>query len=72
MSGLNAGLAALREFILAQRAAAASAPEVKMLQGVYRGYAGDLPETVYHAGAAFKDAPKPGTFVNKDKAAVRK
>ena len=44
-------LQALKEFILARRAAAATAPEQKMLQGVYRGYAGDeaLPEQVFTA-----------------------
>ena len=71
MSGMSAALTALKEYILAQRVAAASAPEVKMLQGMYRGYAGDLPQTVYHAGAAFKDAPRPGTFVSPDKEAVK-
>lgn len=37
----NSALTALKEFILARRAAAASAPEQRMLQGVYRGYAGE-------------------------------
>lgn len=63
-------LQALREFILARRAAAATAPEQKMLQGVYRGYTGEAPgETVYHAGADFR-RPNPGLFTNPDRAAV--
>lgn len=63
-------LQALREFLLARRAAAAAAPEQKMLMGVYRGYAGEAPgETVYHAGAEFK-RPAPGLFTNPDRAAV--
>ena len=37
----TSALNALREFIMARRAAAASAPEQKMLQGVYRGFAGE-------------------------------
>jgi hypothetical protein len=41
MSGPSAALNALREFILAQRAMAAAAPEQRMLQGLYRGYAGE-------------------------------
>lgn len=70
MSGMTAALQALREFILARRAAAATAPEQKMLQGVYRGYAGEAPgETVYHAGAEFA-RPNPGLFTNPERAAV--
>lgn len=37
----TSALQALREFILARRVAAASAPEQKLMQGFYRGYAGD-------------------------------
>ena len=52
MPSMKPALQALREFILAKQAAAASAPEQKMLQGVYRGYAGEgRGPTVYHAGA---------------------
>lgn len=53
-------------------AARAAAPEQKMLQGVYRGYAGDLPETVYHAGADFAGAARPGLFVTKDREAAQR
>lgn len=56
---------------VALAAAREAVPEQKMLQGFYRGYAGDLPQTMYHAGAAFKDTPRPGTFVSPDKEAVK-
>jgi hypothetical protein len=70
MSGTTAALKALRDFILAQRAKAATAPERPLLQGVYRGYAGEPPgETVYHAGAEFQ-RPNPGLFTNPERAAV--
>lgn len=52
-------LQALREFILARRAAAATAPEQKMLQGVYRGYAGEnaTPVVEYHGGTYVPGEP---------------
>ena len=43
MPAITSALSALREYILAQRALVAAAPEQKMLQGVYRGYAGNSP-----------------------------
>lgn len=48
--------------------------EKKMLQGFYRGFAGtpEKGETVYHAGAKFHDAPRPGTFTTPDKDAALK
>jgi hypothetical protein len=48
--------------------------EKKMLQGFYRGFAGtpEKGETVYHAGAKFHDAPRPGTFTTPDKEAALK
>ena len=48
--------------------------EHKMLQGFYRGFAGtpEKGETVYHAGAKFHDAPRPGTFTTPDKEAALK
>lgn len=66
----QSALKTLREFILAKQAAAAAAPEQKMLQGVYRGYAGEgRGPTVYHAGAEFT-APNPGLFTTPEKAAA--
>ena len=48
----------------------AAPKEHKMLQGVYRGYAGEDPgETVFHAGAEFQ-RPNPGLFTNPERAAV--
>jgi hypothetical protein len=50
----------------------AAPKEHKMLQGVYRGYAGEDPgETVFHAGAEFQ-RPNPGLFTNPERAAVEK
>jgi hypothetical protein len=70
MSGVTGALKALKEFILAQRAKAAAAPEQKMLMGVYRGYTGEAPgEVVYHAGADFTQ-PRPGLFTTPDRAAA--
>lgn len=44
--------------------------EQKMLQGVYRGYAGEDPgEVVYHAGADFQQ-PRPGLFTTPERAAA--
>jgi hypothetical protein len=56
---------------LAARYGTKAAPkEHKMLQGVYRGYAGEDPgETVFHAGAEFQ-RPNPGLFTNPERAAV--
>lgn len=66
----QSALKAMREFILAKQAAAAAAPEQKMLQGVYRGYAGEgRGPTVYHAGAEFQQ-PNPGLFTTPEKAAA--
>lgn len=71
MAGPTAALAALRDFILAQRAAAAVAPEVKMLQGVYRGFAGENASPVihYHGGTyppgAMTERP---LYMSRDKA----
>ena len=63
----DSALKALREMILARRAQAATAPEQKMLQGVYRGYAGEgRGQTVYHAGADFQQ-PNPGLFTTPEK-----
>jgi len=61
MSGMSAALTALKEYILAQRAAAAGAKEQKMLQGFYRGHA-DAPTPVvhYHGGTY-----EPGAETNR-------
>lgn len=53
-------------------AAREAATPQKMLQGVYRGYAGEAPgEVVYHAGADFK-TPRPGLFTTPDRSAAEK
>ena len=70
MPAFQSALQALREFIAAKKAAAATAPEQKMLMGVYRGYAGEgRGPTVYHAGAEFAE-PNPGLFTTPDKSAA--
>ena len=55
-------LKALREFILARQAAAATAKEQPMLQGLYRGYAGERGSApvMYHGGTYV-----PGTEVTQ-------
>ncbi len=52
MPPISSALKALREYILAQRAAASTAKEQPMLQGLYRGYAGDrgTAPVMYHGG----------------------
>lgn len=58
------------EKYLAKEAPQAAPKEQKMLMGVYRGYAGEAPgETVYHAGAEFKE-PRPGLFTTPERAAA--
>jgi hypothetical protein len=67
VKGAVKGIGEMVEKYLAKDAAP---KEHKMLMGVYRGYAGEGPgETVYHAGAEFKE-PRPGLFTTPERAAA--